>query len=199
MFLSTLKKRLNIVNIGKITKSKKKFKIGFSIRYHKILTKKIIDKFHHGIVNLHGGPLPYYRGNANHIFAILNNEKKFGVTLHYINQGVDSGNIISRKMFKIAKHDTGYSLFNKANSHGYDLVRKFIKKLKSNKLSKGLKQNLKLGRNYKLKDLKKVQFVNPKEIKSKKIIKTKLRAFYHPSKNSIFLKIKNKKIHLKLK
>ena len=198
VFKYASKNKLHIITLGQICRSKKEFSVGFSIRYHKILNKKIIDKFKYGIVNLHGGPLPHYRGNANHVFAILNNEKKFGVTLHYINEGIDSGNIISKKMFKINKRDTGYTLFNKVNIYGYELVNRFIKNLKKNKLSKGFPQNLSLGKNYKINDLKKMQNVNSKEILNKKLIYKKLRAFYHPYKNSIFLKIKNKKNHLKL-
>ena len=59
----------------KNTIKKNKFDIGFSVRYNKIFKVNHIKKFKFGIINLHGGNLPYYRGSNNHIFAIINKEK----------------------------------------------------------------------------------------------------------------------------
>lgn len=73
----------------------------FSIYYDRIFTKKIIDSLPHGIVNIHLAPLPKYRGVAPVTMAILNGETRHGVTLHYINEGIDTGDIISQKYFSI--------------------------------------------------------------------------------------------------
>lgn len=55
------------------------------------------------IVNVHGGPLPRYRGLpiAAAVFAILQSEREFGVTLHRVDAGIDTGTIIERRMFPI--------------------------------------------------------------------------------------------------
>lgn len=178
------KKSIKIVNLKKLEKSKIKYDYGFSIRFNKILNRRIINKFQEGIINMHGGPLPKYRGSANHIFAIINNEKNFGVSLHFINENLDEGNLIKVKKFKIFKKDTGYSLLNKTFIHGYQIFKKIINDIKNNKKIKSIKQKKGLGKNYTIKQLKKIKKVNKKSI-SKKKLNVLLRAFYHPEKESI--------------
>ena len=53
---------INNIKIIKMSELKDlKYDIGFSIRFNKIIKKEIIDLFPEGIINIHGGPLPYYR------------------------------------------------------------------------------------------------------------------------------------------
>ena len=63
--------------------------IGFSVRYDKIIPQTTINSFKQGIFNTHGGILPEYRGSYCNINALINGEEEYGVTLHYISQGVD--------------------------------------------------------------------------------------------------------------
>lgn len=87
--------------------------LGLSVRYHRILSSDIIDLFDHGIINFHGGELPRFRGVncANH--AILEGCKNTAGTLHYIDTGIDTGDIIDRKYFSIAENDTAHDVFLK--------------------------------------------------------------------------------------
>ena len=171
-------------NFKKIFKKYKKFDLGISIRYNNIFEQKIINKFKFGIINLHGGNLPYYRGTSNHIFAIINQEKKFGNSLHYINQKIDSGRILETKLFNISKKETGYSLLKKTFINGETLLNSFTKKLnKAKKFPKGRKNfYYKKGKNYKLSELKilKKNFILNKKHKNFNLIK---RALFHPNKS----------------
>lgn len=60
------------------------------------------------IVNIHGGPLPRYRGLpiAAAVFALLRAESEFGVTLHRVDSGIDTGAIIDRRMFPVSESAT---------------------------------------------------------------------------------------------
>jgi hypothetical protein len=60
------------------------------------------------IVNVHGAPLPRYRGLplATAAFAILRSEREFGVTLHRVDAGIDTGPIIDRRMFPLSRSVT---------------------------------------------------------------------------------------------
>ncbi|MCD2157853.1 hypothetical protein LQL77_29340 [Rhodococcus cerastii] len=60
------------------------------------------------IVNVHGAPLPGYRGLplATAAFAILRSEREFGVTLHRVDAGIDTGPIIDRRMFPLSRSVT---------------------------------------------------------------------------------------------
>lgn len=73
----------------------------FSIYYDKILKRELIDMLPLGIVNTHLSLLPRYRGIAPITFAILNGEDKHGVSLHYIDEGIDRGDIIAQTNFDI--------------------------------------------------------------------------------------------------
>ncbi|MDF0531166.1 amino acid adenylation domain-containing protein [Tsukamurella sp. 8F] len=55
------------------------------------------------ILNVHGGPLPEYRGlpMASAAYAILNGEKRFGVTVHRVDAGIDTGEIVAQRMFDL--------------------------------------------------------------------------------------------------
>jgi len=99
-----LAKNLNIPflltsKINELKKFTKKLNpdIGVSVNYTSIIDKEIIDLFPFGILNVHGGDLPRYRGNACQAWAILNGEEKIGLCVHKMVGGeLDSGDIISR-------------------------------------------------------------------------------------------------------
>tara|TARA_Y100001958_G_C21209855_1_gene535688 strand:- start:586 stop:1263 length:678 start_codon:yes stop_codon:yes gene_type:complete len=73
----------------------------FCFRSYFILDKKILNKAKISI-NFHPGP-PNYRGIGCVNFALLNNEKTYGVTCHIIDEKIDNGKIIDVKRFKIQK------------------------------------------------------------------------------------------------
>jgi len=57
--------------------------------------------------------LPAYRGTKSSVWALLNKEKKTGITFHYMNSKIDDGKIILQKIIKINKNDNAYTLYNK--------------------------------------------------------------------------------------
>jgi len=74
-----------------------------SIRFEKILRQEAIDCARFGVLNLHSGILPAYRGVMASFWKILNGENELGATLHYIqDHTIDTGDIISitRKKFQ---------------------------------------------------------------------------------------------------
>jgi len=68
--------------------------IGFSLSCRSIIKKEIIDFFSGNIFNLHPTFLPNERGGGTFSWRILNDEKEVSATLHYIDMGIDSGNIV---------------------------------------------------------------------------------------------------------
>ena len=72
-----------------------------SVQYHEILKQTDIDKALKLAVNLHMAPLPEYRGCNQFTFAILDNKKTFGTTLHKMDARIDHGDIIAEKRFDI--------------------------------------------------------------------------------------------------
>lgn len=75
-----------------------------SVQYPYILKQHHIDKASKIAVNLHMAPLPEYRGCNQFSFAILENKKEFGTTLHLIDTGIDSGDILFEERFSIPEN-----------------------------------------------------------------------------------------------
>ncbi len=67
-----------------------------SYGYTHIIEKDIIDMSKNGIINLHISYLPWNRGSSPNIWSFIDDTKK-GVTIHYIDEGIDTGDIIIQK------------------------------------------------------------------------------------------------------
>ena len=77
-------------------------------------------------VNIHGSLLPKYRGRTPHVWAIINNEPKTGVTAHLIDDGCDTGDIIKQKEVIIDDSDTGADILEKFNKLYVPLVDEIL-------------------------------------------------------------------------
>jgi len=84
--------------------------LGFIYAYGKLIPSKIIKLFKLGIMNLHCSLLPNYRGAAPVQHALINDEKKTGITFFKINERLDDGKIILKKDYKIKDSDDCTSL-----------------------------------------------------------------------------------------
>ena len=85
-----------------------------SLRFGLIIRDQVIAIPRHGVINLHSGLLPAYRGVMATFRAMLNGDENIGSTLHFIqDSGVDTGDIISRRSIPVAA-DRSY-LFNVLN------------------------------------------------------------------------------------
>ena len=73
----------------------------YSVQYHEILKQRHIDKARQVAVNLHMAPLPEYRGSNQFTCALLDGKTEFGTTIHKLDAGVDSGDILFQKRFQI--------------------------------------------------------------------------------------------------
>lgn len=73
----------------------------YSVQYHLILKAKDIRKANKIAVNLHMAPLPDYRGCNQFSYAIVDEKREFGVTIHLIDEKIDHGDILFEKRFPI--------------------------------------------------------------------------------------------------
>jgi methionyl-tRNA formyltransferase len=87
-----------------------------SMSFNQILKKEIIDLPPLGFINCHAGALPFYRGRNPLNWVLINDEKHFGITVHYVDEGIDTGDIIEQRLFPIVKKDNYNSLLNLAIS-----------------------------------------------------------------------------------
>jgi methionyl-tRNA formyltransferase len=81
--------------------------------YNKILKKEVINIPPLGTINLHGGKLPEYRGAAPINWQIINGETTGGCSIIYVDEGIDTGDIISQEIYPIEPEDTHASVLEK--------------------------------------------------------------------------------------
>lgn len=94
--------------------------------YGQIIKQNILDIPKLGTVNVHTSLLPKYRGPAPIQWAILNGEKKTGVTIMRTELGLDTGDIYLQKEIKIEPEDTSTSMFNKLANLGVECIQEFL-------------------------------------------------------------------------
>ena len=88
--------------------------IYISMSFNQILKREILQSCEKGFINCHAGALPFYRGRNILNWALINDEKEFGVTVHHVDEGIDTGDIIIQKMVEINDSDNYASLLDKA-------------------------------------------------------------------------------------
>ena len=72
-----------------------------SVQYHQILKKRHLAIAKRQAINLHMAPLPEYRGCNQFTFALIDGKAEFGTTLHVMDEGIDSGDILAERRFAI--------------------------------------------------------------------------------------------------
>lgn len=76
-----------------------------SYTYRYILSDEILDELHNNVVNVHNSFLPWNRGSDPNLWSIITRTPR-GVTLHYMETGLDKGAIIAQKIVPLLPEDT---------------------------------------------------------------------------------------------
>lgn len=108
--------------------------------YGKILPKSILDLPRLGCINVHASLLPKLRGGAPIHRAIIDGYTKTGITIMYMNEGMDEGDIISQKEVEIHDTETASTLHDKLSLLGSELLLETLPSI-INKTNNRIKQN----------------------------------------------------------
>ena len=100
--------------------------LNVSMSYDQILRRPILQSAPLGVINCHAGMLPYYRGRNVINWAIINNERELGLTIHYMDEGIDKGDIILQDPLPIAWDDTYGSVLAKVQQAFPDLLAEAV-------------------------------------------------------------------------
>ena len=101
------------------------------VAYGKILPVSVLDFPKHGCVNVHVSLLPKYRGAAPMQRAIIEGESETGVTIMYMAEGVDTGDIITAEAFPIGPEDDFEAIHDRSAEVGGKLLVKTIKDIEN--------------------------------------------------------------------
>lgn len=94
--------------------------------YGKILPKFILELPHYGCINVHASLLPRWRGASPIRAAILHGDRKTGVTIMQMDEGLDTGDILAQSTIEIGKTDTAGTLSQKISVLAADLLLKTL-------------------------------------------------------------------------
>ena len=100
--------------------------------YGQIIPKEIIDLPKYGCINIHASLLPEYRGGAPIHHAVMDGKNKTGITIMFMNEKMDEGDILYQKEIAIDKEDNTSSMFKKLSVLGSEMIKEFIPKLINN-------------------------------------------------------------------
>ena len=137
----------------------------------RMLPKAVWQLPEFGTFNLHASLLPEYRGAAPINWAIINGEKKTGVTTFFIDEKIDTGEIILQKKTTIGKSETAGELHDRLMLLGGELVVKTVKQIANEKVTT-------------------IKQPNKEEKEAPKLYKDNCRIDWQASRKKIFNKIR---------
>ncbi|MBM3161131.1 MAG: methionyl-tRNA formyltransferase [Bacteroidetes bacterium] len=118
----------------------------FVVVAFRMLPKEVWEMPKRGTINLHASLLPQYRGAAPINWAIINGEKETGVTTFFINEVIDTGDILLQRSVSIGEMTTAGELHDKLMTVGAQLTVETLDKLEEDSL-KSIQQDENIARN----------------------------------------------------
>lgn len=109
--------------------------------YGQILPNEILNYPKYGCINVHASLLPKYRGGAPIQRAIMNGEVKTGITIMYMNEGMDTGDMIEKKELIIENDDNYDEVSKKLSVIGTDLLEDVLPKIIKGKIKRTIQDN----------------------------------------------------------
>lgn len=98
------------------------------------IPKVILDSVQGGFINVHPSLLPKYRGANPYSAVIIDDEKETGVTLHFMDEDFDTGDIIAQRKIELSKIETMGTLFNRTNLLAFNMLLETLKHFEANEL-----------------------------------------------------------------
>lgn len=104
-----------------------------SMSYNQIFKRRIFELPKYKTINCHAGKLPFYRGRNILNWVLINDEKEFGITVHYVDDGIDTGDIILQRTYPITDNDSYSTLLEIAYKECPSILYQAIKDIQNGK------------------------------------------------------------------
>src|SRR3990167_9960892 len=157
----------------------KNIDIVVSFLFPRKIKKPLISLSRLGCINFHSAPLPKYRGWGVYNAAILNNEQKWGVSAHFVDEEFDTGDIIKVDYFDIdSKKETAFDLNQRSQEPLLKLFKEIVNMVVSGGSLIKTPQERRAGTTYNKKEKIEHEVINLND--STNVIDSKIRAFWHP-------------------
>ncbi len=161
---------------------------------HKV-PKEIIDVPEKGIVNLHPSFLPYNRGAHPYIWPIVE-DTPAGVSIHYMDEDIDTGPIIDRKEVEVRSEDTAETLYNRLQEEQFQLFKENWTDIMRG--ADSIEQNMERGTTHYREDLDELCRIDLEEKTMAGELIDRLRALSFPPHKTAFFERNGKKYYVNI-
>ena len=168
---------------------------GISSFFAYIIPESIITIFKKGIINLHPAYLPFNKGRFPNIWSIVE-DTPAGVTIHFIDPGVDTGDIILQRKVETDFSDTGETLYRRLEKERLDLFVETWQDIKQGRFER--KKQLQGGTSHKGRDVKEIDNIEPQKMYTAKKLIDILRARTFAGHESAYMIIDGKKYFIRV-
>ena len=170
--------------------------IGVSALFGYILQPAILEMMPAGCVNIHPSLLPYNRGAYPNVWSIIDGTPA-GATIHYIDVGIDTGDIIAQRAVPVELTDTGASLYAKLEVACVDLFKETWPSIRSGHALR-TPQVIEGGTAHKVQDIVGIDEINMDEIYRARDIINIIRARTFPPYRGAYIQEAGRKVYLRL-
>jgi len=170
--------------------------IALSVLFDYLLRPEFIGLFPRGVINLHPAPLPYNRGQHPNIWSIIEGTPA-GVTLHYIDDGIDTGDILAQQEVLVEPVDTGESLYRKLERVAVALFQKTWPQIKAGQVVR-IPQDGQVATSHRTRDVEAIDEIDLNRAYRARDLLNLLRARTFPPYKGAYITVDGKRIYLRL-
>ena len=168
--------------------------IGVSVMFGYILRPEFLELFPAGVINLHPAYLPYNRGAYPNVWSIVERTPA-GVTLHYIDAGVDTGDIIAQRQVPIEPVDTGETLYRKLERVCVKLFKETWPLIRSGRAPR-ISQDKQEGTYHRTHDVERIDHIDLDRIYTARELTDIIRARTFPPYPGVYFIHQGRKVYL---
>ena len=170
--------------------------IAVSLFFGYVIKNDFLRIFLQGCVNLHPALLPYNRGANPNVWTIVDGTPA-GVTLHYVDEGIDSGDIIAWRKVPVSPTDTGASLYRRLEEACVTLFRDVWRAVSAGEAPR-IAQNEQLATFHRTRDLEKIDAIDPEATFTARELIDIIRARTFPPYAGAYIQSEGQRIYLRL-
>jgi methionyl-tRNA formyltransferase len=167
-----------------------------SVLFNYLFKPPFLGSFPQGVVNLHPSLLPYNRGQYPNVWSIVEGTPS-GVTFHYVDPGVDTGDIIAQRTVEVEPVDTGQTLYRKLELVGLDLFRETWPAFRAGTAPRR-RQDGGAGTSHRTADVERVDEIDLDAATTGRALIDLLRARTFPPYRGAYFKHAGRKVYLRL-
>ncbi len=170
--------------------------IGASVFFGHIIRAEVISLFPSGILNLHPAYLPYNRGAFPNVWSIIDGTPA-GVTFHYVDEGVDTGDIVARRDVPVLTTDTGMSLYARLEEACIRLFSESWPLVRDGRAVRTPQARAE-GTHHRMSDVEKIDRIDPDRMYTARELIDVIRARTFPPYHGAYIEEDGSRVYLRL-